>query len=216
MQEPAQYGLQALLNDKGFASIKAGDFSMGSRSGADDERPVHQVRISRAFEIGRFEVTQSQWETVMRNPHAQPEPADAKASDSQTISATPSHFKAAALPVESVSWGRHPEVSRAPERAQRRLSLPSSHRSGVGVRVQSRLTNGRGREWGLVQRQLRWRDQANRTERNPIAGDCTTHLGMLPNGFRTGTTRIIIRPARTSIRAVPRQDRTASSAADHG
>ncbi len=98
LQDPAQYGLQALLNDVGFVTIKAGEFAMGSRNGSDDERPVHQVRISRAFQIGRFEVTQSQWETVMRNPHANPSP------DQDAVSATPSHFKGAGLPVESVSW----------------------------------------------------------------------------------------------------------------
>jgi formylglycine-generating enzyme required for sulfatase activity len=49
--------------------IPAGEFQMGSLDGQDDERPVHRVRISKPFYLGRYEVTQAQWEAVMgRNP----------------------------------------------------------------------------------------------------------------------------------------------------
>ena len=49
----------------------------------DDESPVHQVTIS-SFSIGRYEVTQDEWEAVMGD--------------------TPSYFKNGSLPVECVSW----------------------------------------------------------------------------------------------------------------
>ena len=105
MQEPTVYGLQALLDDVGFARIRGGDFSMGARDGADDERPVHQVRISRAFQIGKFEVTQSQWKTVMGSPHSDSRNVSlAGTVENGAISATPAHFPGDALPVESVSW----------------------------------------------------------------------------------------------------------------
>ncbi len=67
-----------------FVQIPPGEFDMGSGSGNPDEKPVHRVRISKAFEMGKCPVTQAQWEAVMgRNP---------------------SHFKGADRPVEEVSW----------------------------------------------------------------------------------------------------------------
>jgi formylglycine-generating enzyme required for sulfatase activity len=67
-----------------FVKIPAGEFMMGSKNGNDNEKPVHRVRISRPFEMGKYEVTQAQWEAVMGN--------------------NPSYFKGANLPVEIVSW----------------------------------------------------------------------------------------------------------------
>ncbi|MBI3271058.1 MAG: SUMF1/EgtB/PvdO family nonheme iron enzyme [Planctomycetes bacterium] len=64
--------------------IPAGDFPMGSEKGGSDERPVHEVTLTRPFELGKFEVTQEQWQAVM--------------------GANPSHFKAPRNPVEQVSW----------------------------------------------------------------------------------------------------------------
>ncbi|MGL1891844.1 MAG: SUMF1/EgtB/PvdO family nonheme iron enzyme [Spirochaetaceae bacterium] len=45
--------------------VKSGSFNMGSNIGEIKERPVHKVTISKDFYIGKFEVTQKQWETVM-------------------------------------------------------------------------------------------------------------------------------------------------------
>ena len=51
--------------------IQPGSFMMGSTSGDSDEKPVHQVTISQPFYIGRYEVTQAQWQQVMGdNPSA--------------------------------------------------------------------------------------------------------------------------------------------------
>lgn len=61
-----------------------GTFLMGSADGDDDEKPTHRVRITKGFWLGKTEVTQKQWQSVMRND--------------------PSHFKGEDLPVESVSW----------------------------------------------------------------------------------------------------------------
>ncbi len=77
--------LKELFNS--FVQIPAGEFPMGSENGGDDdEKPVHRVRISRAFEIGKYEVTQAQWQAVMGG--------------------NPSHFKNCGgnCPVENVSW----------------------------------------------------------------------------------------------------------------
>ena len=72
-----------------FAWIPAGRFAMGSPEGEEyrnsDERQ-HEVRISEGFWMGKYEVTQGEWEAVMR--------------------ANPSYLKScgARCPVEQVSW----------------------------------------------------------------------------------------------------------------
>src|SRR5580765_8944340 len=52
-----------------FMKISSGEFmmgcSMGDTSCKEDEKPQHRVRITKAFEMGRTEVTQAQWKAVM-------------------------------------------------------------------------------------------------------------------------------------------------------
>jgi formylglycine-generating enzyme required for sulfatase activity len=71
-----------------FELIQPGEFDMGSPANEkdrfDDEGPVHHVTISKAFYLGKYEVTQKQWHKVMGD--------------------NPSYFKGDDLPVESVSW----------------------------------------------------------------------------------------------------------------
>ena len=65
--------------------IPAGEFRMGAENGHDNEKPVHLVRLSHPFYMGKYPVTQGQWEAVMGT--------------------NPSHFTDdPSLPVESVSW----------------------------------------------------------------------------------------------------------------
>ncbi len=67
-----------------FVSIPPGAFVRGLDTGAYREQPAHRVRISSAFELGKYEVTHAQWESVMGQ--------------------NPSHFRGASRPVERVSW----------------------------------------------------------------------------------------------------------------
>jgi formylglycine-generating enzyme required for sulfatase activity len=68
-----------------FVLIRAGEFYMGSEDGEDNEKPVHLVRITRPFYLGKYQVTQIQWEAVMGS--------------------NPSHFTGDPnRPVENVSW----------------------------------------------------------------------------------------------------------------
>jgi formylglycine-generating enzyme required for sulfatase activity len=97
--DPIPHSLSALLDGSAFARIEPGEFMMGSPDGNADEQPVHRVRISRAFEIGKFEVTQAQWEAVMRNPHSR-----ARTLADPPPDINPSHFKGPSRPVENVSW----------------------------------------------------------------------------------------------------------------
>jgi formylglycine-generating enzyme required for sulfatase activity len=50
-----------------FAYVPAGSFQMGTEKGdiSGTELPVHQVTLARGFYMGRYEVTQAQWQKVM-------------------------------------------------------------------------------------------------------------------------------------------------------
>ena len=45
-----------------FVLIPAGSFQMGSEEGYDDNKPVHQVTITKPFYMGKCEVTQAEYE----------------------------------------------------------------------------------------------------------------------------------------------------------
>jgi formylglycine-generating enzyme required for sulfatase activity len=76
-----------------FVLISAGTFQMGSNDGDRGEEPVHTVHLSRSFYLGKYEVTQAQWEAVMRY--------------------NPSHFMGDSnRPVEGVSWDEVQEFIR--------------------------------------------------------------------------------------------------------
>jgi formylglycine-generating enzyme required for sulfatase activity len=90
--EPSTSKLEPIItNHLGmeFVLIPAGTFTMGSPDSAaipdnKDEKPAHRVMISKPFYMGKYEVTQGQWEAVM--------------------GANPSRFKGKRRPVEYVSW----------------------------------------------------------------------------------------------------------------
>ncbi len=64
--------------------IPAGQFLMGADEGSTQEQPVHRVKLAKDFWLGRHEVTQEQFESVMGH--------------------NPSRFKGSKLPVNDVSW----------------------------------------------------------------------------------------------------------------
>ena len=83
-------GDTAVLNLPGgekmiLISCAPGEFMMGSDSGESCEKPVHKVRLTYGFWMGKYEVTQRQWKSVMGT--------------------NPSSRKGASLPVDSVTWG---------------------------------------------------------------------------------------------------------------
>ena len=47
---------------EGFVLIPAGTFQMGSKAGYSDNKPVHQVTITKPFYMGKYEVTQAEYE----------------------------------------------------------------------------------------------------------------------------------------------------------
>lgn len=62
-------GLPSVAKPLEMVWIEPGTFMMGREDGDESERPVHEVTLTEGFFMGRFEVTQAQWETVMgHNP----------------------------------------------------------------------------------------------------------------------------------------------------
>jgi formylglycine-generating enzyme required for sulfatase activity len=90
---PTRRNLPEIVLDLGGAKlvlvpIPAGEFQMGSPdsdpNAASHEKPQHLVRITRPFYLGRYPVTQAQWEAVMGD--------------------NPSQFQGPGQPVARVGW----------------------------------------------------------------------------------------------------------------
>ena len=64
--------------------VAPGSFMMGSKDGASNEKPAHKVKLTRGFWLGKYEVTQKQWQSVMGT--------------------NPSYCKGVNHPVDNVSW----------------------------------------------------------------------------------------------------------------
>jgi sulfatase modifying factor 1 len=91
-----------------FVFVKGGCYPMGDTfgDGDPDERPVHEVCVA-DFRIGKYKVTQAQWEKVMGG--------------------NPSRFgKGGVYPVENVSWRDAQEfIGRLKKKTGRKYRLPS-------------------------------------------------------------------------------------------
>jgi formylglycine-generating enzyme required for sulfatase activity len=91
--------------DAEMIRIEPGTFNMGSGE-VGNAQPTTQVTITKGFWLGKTEVTQAQWQTVMGN--------------------NPSNFEGDSLPVEQVSWDDAMEFCRKlteRERAAGRLPV---------------------------------------------------------------------------------------------
>lgn len=89
-EKSGKAGQKTFTNSIGmeFVLVPAGSFMMGAdknfEDASDNEGPVHTVKISKPFYLGKYEVTQEQWVAVMGS--------------------NPSKFKGRPFPVEQVSW----------------------------------------------------------------------------------------------------------------
>jgi formylglycine-generating enzyme required for sulfatase activity len=92
-----------------FVLIQPGSFVMGTDEDNDpdsDASPRRRVTLTQPFYLGKYEVTQEQWEKVMgRNP---------------------SHFQGAKQPVDTVSWNACQEfLAKLQKRTGRKFALPT-------------------------------------------------------------------------------------------
>jgi formylglycine-generating enzyme required for sulfatase activity len=91
------------------------------KSSYDEEKPAHDVTISTPYYIGKYEVTQEQYQQVMGS--------------------NPSHFRGRDLPVERVSWDDAKEFcKRVTEKAGPSVRLPSGAEWERACRAGTRTT----------------------------------------------------------------------------
>ena len=93
-----------------MVKVEAGTFMMGATSEMqnpwDDEKPVHQVTLTNDYYMGKYEVTQALWKTVMGS--------------------NPSYSKGDNLPVEEVSWNDCQEfISKLNSLTGKKFRLPT-------------------------------------------------------------------------------------------
>jgi len=89
-----------------LVQIKPGKFNMGSNDGGTNEKPAHEVEITKGFSMGKYEVTQGQYERVMGS--------------------NPSSFKGTDRPVENMTWDEAVEFCRkASQITGRKVRLPT-------------------------------------------------------------------------------------------
>ncbi len=99
--------------------IPPGEFMMGAARGEQgsdsSEQPQHKVTLQEAFLMGRYPVTQEQWQAVAALPQI-----------SRELKAEPSSFKGDKRPVEQVSWEDAQEFcARLSQLTEREYRLPS-------------------------------------------------------------------------------------------
>jgi formylglycine-generating enzyme required for sulfatase activity len=88
--------------------VEAGSFKMGSLRGEKNEQPVRTVRVTRGYWIGKTEVTQRQWRSIMNS--------------------NPSNRKGDAFPVDRVTWHQSIEFcNQLTEQERRRGRLPDGY-----------------------------------------------------------------------------------------
>jgi formylglycine-generating enzyme required for sulfatase activity len=105
-RKQAEYFAENLSEDLtlDMVAIPGGTFQMGSNE-YDDEKPIHSVTVAPFF-IGKYPVTQAQYEAIMGN--------------------NPAHFKGEQRPVEEVSWDEAIEFcDRLSQKTGKSYRLPS-------------------------------------------------------------------------------------------
>lgn len=108
VSRPNQKVIQTIIDNMVY--VEGGPFTMGGTSeqgndAYDSEKPVHKVTLS-SFSIGKYEVTQEEWQAVMGS--------------------NPSKFRGAKRPVENVSWEKCQQfISKLNALTGKRFRLPT-------------------------------------------------------------------------------------------
>ena len=170
--------------------IPAGEFLMGT-TGNSGEKPVHEVTITQPFYLGKYEVTQEQWEAVMGN---NPEPVQgAEESRGAGSVGTTARYFFDKLNAKAGGQGRQVRIA---DRGAVGICLPGGEHGEVLLwrRRGSTWTSMRGMARTRATRRIRW------ARRSRTPGGCTTCTGTCGSGARTGTMAGTMRSRRRTIR----------------
>ena len=169
--------------------IPAGEFMMGSpdsdKNAVEWEKPQHRVRITKPFYLGKYPVTQGQYQRLMgMNPSWFCKSGDGKGKIGQQDT---SHF-----PVETVPWDDAVEFcARLSEKEKKEYRLPTEAQREFACRAGSTTRWCFGDDAGRLGeyawfvgnsggRAMRW------ARRSPMSGASTTCTATCGNGVRIG------------------------------
>jgi formylglycine-generating enzyme required for sulfatase activity len=143
-----------------FVAVKGGCFRMGNNYGWDDtwdEKPEHEVCLSN-FYLGKFEVTQKQWQALMGS--------------------NPARFKECGpdCPVESISWQDIQEfLKRLNKKSGKRFRLPTEAEWEYAARSGGRKERFSG---GNSLSQLGWYQENSANVIHPVGQKQPNGLGL--------------------------------------
>jgi formylglycine-generating enzyme required for sulfatase activity len=159
-----------------LAYVVPGSFRMGADDGEADERPAHEVRLTRGFWVGTAEVTQAQYEAVTQSG-AEPGAAGR---------GKPSSFVNPQNPVESVSWddamafcatltAREQAAGRLPAGLEYRLPTEAEweYAARGGSRSRGYLYSGSNSATAVA-----WHDANSGNAPHPVARRAPNELGL--------------------------------------
>ncbi len=146
--------------------VAAGSFQMGSNDGAGDEKPVHSVTISKPFWMGKYEVTQGEYEALMGK--------------------NPSKFKADRNPVEKVSWNDAVSFcGKLTERERKAGRLPSGYEYRLPTEAEWEYAarggdKGRGYKYAGADNagDVAWYSDSSGKKTHPVGGKQPNELGL--------------------------------------
>jgi len=144
--------------------IPSGTFMMGSKADPfaadppfDDEQPQHLVSLP-SFALGKFEVTQEQWYSIMGN--------------------LPSAFKGRTLPVEQVSWDDAQEfIKRLNAKTDKNYRLPSEAEWEYAARAGSSSNYSFGNDGNQLERFAWFLSNAGNTT-HPVGEKIANNFGL--------------------------------------
>ena len=142
--------------------VEGGTFTMGATSEQgndawDDEKPTHQVTVS-SFSIGKYEVTQAEWQAVMGS--------------------NPSEFQGFRRPVENVSWEDCQEfIRRLNQKTGRNFRLPTEAEWEYAARG-GRKSNGSKYVGGSSMDDVAWYDGNSNSQTHDVGQKRPNELGL--------------------------------------
>ena len=140
--------------------VKGGTFLMGDvwGDGGDNEKPMHRVTVS-DFYLGKYPVTQAQWEAV--------------------TGWNPSEFQGADRPVENVTWAECQEfIEKLNEKTGRTYRLPTEPEWEYAAR-----SGGKREKWAGTSNESEledyaWYDKNSRGQTHPVGQKKPNGLGL--------------------------------------